>query len=111
MAETADPQQNRILDALSPATRGRLLPHLQVVELPLGKVLYESGDTLRYIYFPTDSIVSLLYVLQDGASAEIAVGGKRWCNCCPAIDITRWTSSCAAGFSSRSTACRQTSWP
>jgi CRP-like cAMP-binding protein len=76
MPETAYPQQNQILDALSPAARERLLPHLQVVELPLGRVLYESGDTLRHIYFPTDSIVSLLYVLEDGASAEIAVVGN-----------------------------------
>lgn len=76
MPEPAHPQQNQILDALSPAARERLLPHLQVVELPLGMVLYESGDTLRHIYFPTDSIVSLLYVLEDGASAEIAVVGN-----------------------------------
>jgi CRP-like cAMP-binding protein len=76
MPETAYPKQNQILDALSPAARERLLPHLQAVELPLGMVLYESGDTLRHIYFPTDSIVSLLYVLEDGASAEIAVVGN-----------------------------------
>jgi CRP-like cAMP-binding protein len=44
--------------------------------MPLGKVLYESGDTLRHVYFPTDSIVSLLYVLEDGASAEISVVGN-----------------------------------
>ena len=51
-------------------------PHLRLVTLPLGKVLYESGDTLRHIYFPTDSIVSLLYVLQNGQSAEVAVVGN-----------------------------------
>ncbi len=76
MPETAYPQQNQVLDALSPAARERLLPHLQLVELPLGMVLYESGETLRHIYFPTDAIVSLLYMLEDGASAEIAVVGK-----------------------------------
>jgi CRP-like cAMP-binding protein len=76
MSETPAPQQNHILDALPPAERERLFPHLHLVSLPLGKVLYESGDTLRHIYFPTDSIVSLLYVLQDGASAEIAVVGN-----------------------------------
>ena len=76
MPETAYPRQNQILDALSPAARERLLPHLQVEALPLGMVLYESGDTLRHIYFPTDSIVSLLYVMEDGASAEIAVVGN-----------------------------------
>ena len=70
------PQQNHILDALPRPERERLFPYLNLVALPLGKVLYESGDTLRHIYFPTDSIVSLLYVLQDGASAEIAVVGN-----------------------------------
>jgi CRP-like cAMP-binding protein len=76
MSETPTPQQNHILDALPPAERERLFPHLNLVSLPLGKVLYESGDMLRHIYFPTDSIVSLLYVLEDGASAEIAVVGN-----------------------------------
>ena len=76
MPETAYPRQNQILDALSPAARERLLPHLQIEVLPLGMVLYESGDMLRHIYFPTDSIVSLLYVMEDGASAEIAVVGN-----------------------------------
>ena len=70
------PDQNRLLDALPPAERQRIFPHLRLVTLPLGAVLYESGDTQRYIYFPIDAIVSLLYVLKDGASAEIAVVGK-----------------------------------
>ena len=70
------PQQNHILEALPPAERERLFPHLKLVDLPLGTVLYESGDRLRHIYFPTDSIVSLLYVMRDGASAEIAVVGN-----------------------------------
>ena len=76
MARSPLPQQNRILDALPAAERDRLFPHLKLVTMPLGMVLYESGDTLRHIYFPTDSIVSLLYVLEDGASAEIAVVGN-----------------------------------
>jgi CRP-like cAMP-binding protein len=71
-----DPQQNHLLAAFSPAERQRLYPHLQLVPMPLGKVLYESGDLLRHVYFPTDSIVSLLYVLADGASAEISVVGN-----------------------------------
>jgi len=71
-----EPKQNRLLDALSPAARERLYPYLELVEMPLGKVLYESGDALRHVYFPTDSIVSLLYVMEDGASAEIAVAGN-----------------------------------
>jgi CRP-like cAMP-binding protein len=76
MSPAAFPQQNHILDALPPAERERLFPHLKLVELSLGAVLYESGDPLRHIYFPTDAIVSLLYVMQDGASAEIAVVGN-----------------------------------
>jgi CRP-like cAMP-binding protein len=76
MPGTPNPQQNHILDALPQPERERLFPHLRLVTLPLGKVLYESGDTLRHIYFPTDSIVSLLYVLQNGQSAEIAVVGN-----------------------------------
>jgi CRP-like cAMP-binding protein len=71
-----NPQQNHLLAAFSSAERERLYPHLQLVPMPLGKVLYESGDVLRYVYFPTNSIVSLLYVLADGASAEISVVGN-----------------------------------
>jgi len=70
------PEQNQILAALAPAERERVYPHLKLVPMPLGMVLYESGDVLRHVYFPTDSIVSLLYVLEDGASAEIAVVGN-----------------------------------
>jgi CRP-like cAMP-binding protein len=70
------PQQNHILDALPSAERERIFPHLKLVALPLGAILYESGDTLRHIYFPTDSIVSLLYVLENGSSAEICVVGN-----------------------------------
>jgi CRP-like cAMP-binding protein len=71
-----DPGSNQILDALPADERARLFPHLQPVELSLGMSLYESGDAQRHIYFPTNSIVSLLYVLADGASAEIAVVGN-----------------------------------
>jgi len=69
------PKLNRLLAALPSADYGRILPELEPVTLPLGMVLYESGGTLGYVYFPTDSIVSLLYVMEDGASAEIAVTG------------------------------------
>jgi CRP-like cAMP-binding protein len=72
----AAPEQNRILNALPADARERLFSHLKLVELPLGKVLYESGAPLRHIYFPIDAIVSLLYVLNNGASAEIAVVGN-----------------------------------
>ncbi len=70
------PLHNHLLAALSPAVRERLYPLLQLVPMPLGEILYESGNVLRHVYFPTDSIVSLLYVLEDGASAEIAVVGN-----------------------------------
>ena len=71
-----DPNQNRLLAALSAPERERIFTRLRLVSLPLGKVLYESGDLQRHVYFPTDSIVSLLYVLADGASAEISVVGN-----------------------------------
>jgi CRP-like cAMP-binding protein len=76
MPDSHNPQENHLLAALSPAERARIYPHLDLVPMPLGKVLYESGDNLRHVYFPTDSIVSLLYVLADGASAEISVVGN-----------------------------------
>jgi CRP-like cAMP-binding protein len=70
------PHQNYLLAALTAAEQERLYPHLQLVPMPLGKVLYESGDVLHHVYFPTNCIVSLLYVLADGASAEISVVGN-----------------------------------
>lgn len=76
MLETHVLQQNHLLAALSDEVRQRLLPHLELVPLPLGKVLYESGATLRHVYFPTDSIVSLIYMMESGASAEISVVGN-----------------------------------
>lgn len=76
MPTAHDPAENHLLAALAPEERERIFPHLQLVEMPLGKVLYESGDALHYVYFPTDCIVSLLYVLADGGSAELAVVGN-----------------------------------
>lgn len=75
-AAPASPQQNHLLAMLPPEALERLLPNLELVDMPLGMVLYESGDTLRHVYFPTDSIVSLLYVMENGASAEISVVGN-----------------------------------
>ncbi|MGB5740565.1 MAG: Crp/Fnr family transcriptional regulator, partial [Woeseia sp.] len=69
------PRQNHLLAALPPGEFARVAPHLELIPLKLGEVLYESGGQLKHVYFPTDSIVSLLYVMQDGASAEIAVVG------------------------------------
>ena len=76
MPTTHSPNQNHLLAALPPAEFERLLPHLELVPMPLGEALYESGGKLQHVYFPTTSIVSLLYVLADGASAEIAVVGN-----------------------------------
>jgi CRP-like cAMP-binding protein len=76
VSQVTVPQQNHLLAAMSPEVQGRLFPLLQLVPLRLGKVLYESGDTLRHVYFPTDSIVSLLYVMDNGSSAEISVVGN-----------------------------------
>jgi len=75
MTIAADPRENRLLAALPAAEWARWLQQMEPVDMPLGKVLYESGSKLTHVYFPTTSIVSLLYVLEDGASAEIAVVG------------------------------------
>ncbi|MFN0184311.1 MAG: Crp/Fnr family transcriptional regulator [Aquabacterium sp.] len=74
-AMPATPADNGLLAVIPPSEFQRWLPHLEPVALPLGQVLYESGATLEYVYFPTSAIVSLLYVMKDGASAEIAVVG------------------------------------
>lgn len=70
------PSSNHLLNALPRQEYERLEPHLESVELKLGEVLYESGDQMRHAYFPTTSIISLLYVLENGSSAEIAVVGN-----------------------------------
>jgi len=70
-----DPRENDLLAALPAAEWHQWADHLERVDLKLGKVLYESGSTMKHVYFPTTAIVSLLYVLEDGASAEIAVVG------------------------------------
>ncbi len=70
------PQSNHLLAALSQQECDRIYPHLKLVPMPLGKVLYESGDAQSHVYFPVNCIVSLLYVLENGASAEIAVVGN-----------------------------------
>ena len=76
MAISPDPKKNHLLAALPDAEWARWLPQLEWVDMPLGQVLYESGSTLSHAYFPTTAIISLLYVLQNGSSAEIAVVGK-----------------------------------
>jgi CRP-like cAMP-binding protein len=72
----ADPKHNHILSCLPPDEWARWQPHLEPVDLPLGKTLYDSGSQMEHVYFPTNAIVSLLYVLENGASAEIALVGN-----------------------------------
>jgi CRP-like cAMP-binding protein len=67
---------NHLLSVLPAAEWARIAPHLVQVDMPLGQVVYESGDRLSHVYFPTTSIVSLLYVMEDGASGEIAIVGN-----------------------------------
>lgn len=72
----ANPLQNLLLAALPENERKALIKQLELVSLPLGKVVYESGDDEFFAYFPTDSIISMLYVMENGASAEISVVGN-----------------------------------
>lgn len=76
MLDSAEPRNNLLLNALPDPEWKRWQSVLEEVEMPLGQVLYESGATLTHVYFPTTSIVSLLYVMENGASAEIAVVGN-----------------------------------
>jgi CRP-like cAMP-binding protein len=76
MTTSPDPRKNRLLAALPEAELQRWLPNLEYVDMRLGEVLYEAGSTLSHVYFPTTAIVSLLYVMQNGESAEIAVVGN-----------------------------------
>ncbi len=86
MTDLNCPRQNHLIDALPTAVYERLFPLMELVPMPLGKVLYESGDKLRYVYFPTTSIISMLYILENGASAEIAVVGNGNCQCSCRLD-------------------------
>jgi CRP-like cAMP-binding protein len=76
MVATNEARENRLLAALPDAELQRWLPQLEHVDLPLGHVLYESGATPSHVYFPSTAIISLLYVLENGASAEIAIAGN-----------------------------------
>ena len=76
MSSQHTPRQNHLLAALPAADYERLLLHLELVLLPLGWAVYEAGGAQGYVYFPTTSIVSLLFVMENGASAEIAVTGN-----------------------------------
>jgi len=76
MEQTQNPHLNHLLDALLKVDYDRVYPNLELVEMPLGKVLCDSGDRLNHVYFPTTSIVSLLYAMENGTSAEIALVGN-----------------------------------
>ena len=76
MSSPHSPKQNHLLAALPLRDYDRLLPDLELTPMPLGWAVYESGGSLGYVYFPTTSIVSLRYVMKNGASAEIAVTGN-----------------------------------
>ncbi len=76
MSPPPQPAQNKILAALPAEVQQRIFPYLEETPMPLGKVLYEAGDKMRHVYFPLDCIVSLLSVMESGASAEISVVGN-----------------------------------
>jgi CRP-like cAMP-binding protein len=76
MPNPPDPRSNQLLAAMPPEEWARWQPELEAVTMPLGQVLSESGVAMTHVYFPTTAIVSLLYVMEDGASAEIAVVGR-----------------------------------
>jgi len=76
MPHTHSPKENRLLNELPADVYARMLANLEAVDMPLGKVLYESGEKMRDVYFPTNCIVSLLYEMENGAQAEIAVIGN-----------------------------------
>ena len=76
MIEFNTPRQNHLLDALPANERARLFPLMELVPMPLGYSVCEPGMIMKHVYFPTTSIISLLYVMENGASAEIAVVGN-----------------------------------
>ena len=76
MVSIKNAKQNQLLAAMPEAEWKRWLPEIEAIDLPLGKVLYEPGSTLTHVYFPSTAIISMLYVLENGASAEIAVVGN-----------------------------------
>ncbi len=76
MSSSPDPKQNHLLAALRAADYARLLPDLELTPMALGSVVYEAGTPMDYVYFPTTCIISLLYVMENGDSAEIAIIGN-----------------------------------
>jgi CRP-like cAMP-binding protein len=72
----SDPRQNHLLASLSPDVQGRLFPYLELAELPLRSLMYESGRPMSHVYFPTDAIISMQYLLESGASTALSVVGN-----------------------------------
>jgi CRP-like cAMP-binding protein len=70
------PAQNHLLAALSPEVQSRLFPHLELAELPLRALMYEAGRPMRHVYFPTDSIISMQYLMENGSSTAISIVGN-----------------------------------
>ena len=89
METPQNPSQNHLLAALPTAEYERIAPHLERVPMLLGDILYESGGQLQHVYFPTTAIVSLHYVMESGASSEIAGVGNEGVlgilNCTPKV--------------------------
>lgn len=75
LEDHCNPKYNNLINALPSDEYERIFPHLELIEMPLGSVLYESGEKLHHVHFPMDCIISLLYVMENGSSAEIAVVG------------------------------------
>src|SRR5450631_3017092 len=76
MSERTTPNQNHLLNALPAEVIERILPNLELISMPLGQVVYESGGQLQHVYFPTTAILSLHYIMESGASSEIAGVGN-----------------------------------
>lgn len=76
LVKSDEPVENRLLAALPPEEYERLVPYLEQVPFALGEVIYESGEQLDYVYFPTTAIISLLYLMEDGSSAEMGLAGN-----------------------------------
>lgn len=75
-SDSPHPRQNHLLGALSPEVQGRLFPHMELVELPLRGIMYESSSPMEHVYFPVDAIISLQYMLESGDSTAILVVGN-----------------------------------
>jgi len=80
MYKPITPLKNHLLAALPMAVQDRLMPHLELVTLPLGRVLYESGDLLQHVFFPVDAVISLLYVTEGGALKKNSIARRSCCS-------------------------------